>query len=206
MANRIEANPAWKADPAVVEKVRVARAGDAKAISDIYAPYVRDTAISFELVPPDEAEMAARIAKVLPNFPWLVFEDQGQVIGYAYGSQHRERAAYRWSADAGIYISSQGHRRGVGRALYAVLFAAMRLQGYHRCYGGITLPNAASVGLHEAMGFKPIGIYPEVGFKFGAWRDVGWWGLDLAPTAQVPEAPLMFTPEILDAAKQAASA
>jgi phosphinothricin acetyltransferase len=196
--------PGAKADRAAVAEVRAATSGDAKAISEIYAPYVRDTAISFELVPPDEAEMAQRISRVLPAFPWLVYDDGGEVAGYAYGSQHRERAAYRWSADAGIYISRQAQRRGVGRALYAVLFAAMRLQGYHRVYGGITLPNAASVGLHEAMGFSRIGVYPEVGFKFGAWRDVGWWGLDLAPTAHVPEAPLMFTPEILAKAKTAA--
>jgi phosphinothricin acetyltransferase len=191
-----------KADPAAIAKVRMADAGDARAISEIYAPYVRDTVISFELVPPSEAEMAQRIAKVLPDFPWLVYEEGGEVAGYAYGSQHRERAAYRWSADAGIYISRRAHRRGAGRALYAVLFAAMRLQGYHRVYGGITLPNEASVGLHEAMGFKPIGIYPQVGFKFGAWRDVGWWGLDLSSSLTEPAPPAPFTQAIFEAARR----
>lgn len=190
-----------KTDPATVMRVRAARADDARAISEIYAPYVRDTVISFETVPPDANEMAARIDRIMPALPWLVHEEAGRITGYAYASPHRERAAYRWSVDAGIYIAGDGHRKGVGRALYAVLFAALKLQGYHRCYGGITLPNEASVGLHEAMGFKPVGHYPEVGFKFGAWRDVGWWGLDLAPTSHAPGAPLSFTPEMLDAAR-----
>ncbi|MDO8290789.1 MAG: N-acetyltransferase family protein [Parvibaculum sp.] len=183
-----------------IEHVRIAGLKDAKAISEIYAPYVRDTVISFEYMPPDEAEMAARIAKVLMRLPWLVFEEQGEVLGYAYASPHRERAAYQWAVDAGIYIGPKAHRRGVGRALYAVLFAALTRQGYHRAYGGITLPNAASIGLHEACGFKPIGTYPEVGFKFGKWHGVGWWGLDLSASV-APEPPLHFTPEIFEAAK-----
>ncbi len=193
-----------KVDAAMLKGVRAARAGDAKAIAEIYAPYVRDTVISFEAVVPSADDMAARIAKIMPELPWLVHEDGSRVTGYAYAGAHRERAAYKWSVDAGIYIARDGHRRGVGRALYAVLFAALKLQGYHRCYGGITLPNEASIGLHEAMGFKPVGHYPEVGFKFGKWHDVGWWGLDLAPTSQVPEAPLMFTSDILEAAKRLA--
>ncbi len=185
----------------VSEKVRVARATDAKAIADIYGPYVRDTVISFEYEAPDEAEMARRVAKVsAAGLPWLVFEEAGEVLGYAYAGAHRERAAYQWSVDAGIYIGPQAHRRGVGRALYGHLFAALTLQGYHRVYGGITLPNAASVGLHEACGFKPIGIYPEVGFKFGHWHGVGWWGLDL-PASCAPERPSVFTEMIFGEAK-----
>ncbi|MCE9648066.1 MAG: GNAT family N-acetyltransferase [Parvibaculum sp.] len=197
------ANDTRKPPHAAVESVRIARVGDAKAISEIYAPYVCDTVISFETVPPDEEEMARRIARVLPNFPWLVYEDDGLPVGYAYGSQHRERAAYRWSVDVGIYIAPQAHRRGVGGLLYAVLLAALRLQDYHRAYGGITLPNAASVGLHEASGFSAIGVYREVGFKFGAWRDVGWWGLALNPTSHEPSEPLPFTQDIFEAARRA---
>lgn len=184
------------------ERVRVATLQDAKAIADIYAPYVRDTVISFEYVPPSETEMAARIAKISERLPWLVFEEAGEVLGYAYAGPHRERAAYQWSLDAGIYIGPKAHRRGVGRALYAVLFEVLKRLGYHRVYGGITLPNAASVGLHEACGFRPIGIYPEVGFKFGKWHGVGWWGLDL-PASSAPEPALTFTPEIFEAAKEA---
>ena len=182
-----------------IEHIRVATLEDAKAISDIYAPYVRDTVISFEYVPPDEAEMKARLAKVLARLPWLVFEEAGEVLGYAYASPHRERAAYQWSLDAGIYIGPNAHRRGVGRALYTVLFEVVKSLGYHRVYGGITLPNAASVGLHEACGFKLIGTYPEVGFKFGKWHGVGWWGLDFE-TSSAPEPALGFTLPIFDAA------
>lgn len=192
-------------DPAVIDGVRAATPADAGAIAGIYAPYVRDTAISFETVAPDETQMAARIAKILPVLPWLVHESDRRVTGYAYAGPHRERAAYRWSVDAGIYLDGGAHRKGIGSALYAVLFAALRLQGYHRAYGGITLPNAASVGLHEAQDFKPIGVYPQVGFKLGAWRDVGWWGLDLAPSDHEPREPLPFTPEILDRAKKIAA-
>ncbi len=190
---------------AALDCIRSATPDDAAAIAAIYAPYVLDTVISFETVPPDAAQMAERIAKVLPHLPWLVHESSGRVTGYAYASQHRERAAYRWSVDAGIYLSRDAHRKGIGSALYATLFAALRLQGYHRVYGGITLPNTASVGLHEAQGFKPIGIYAQVGYKFGAWRDVGWWGLDLAPPEHEPAEPLSFTPEILAAAKREAA-
>ncbi|MDO8837575.1 MAG: N-acetyltransferase family protein [Parvibaculum sp.] len=188
-----------------VTSIRTATRDDAAAIANIYAPYVEDTVISFEAVAPDAVQMAERIANTLPGLPWLVHEAEGHVTGYAYASPHRARAAYRWSVDAGIYLGREAHRQGIGTALYAVLFAALRAQGYHRVYGGITLPNAASIGLHEAQGFKPIGIYPEVGFKFGAWRDVGWWGLDLAPSSQVPAEPLPFTPVILDGARRVAA-
>lgn len=188
-----------------LDKIRAATPDDAAAVAAIYAPYVRDTAISFETVPPDEAQMAERIVKILPVLPWLVHEADGGVTGYAYAAPHRERAAYRWSVDAAIYLDSGAHRRGIGSALYATLIAALRLQGYHRAYGGITLPNAASVGLHEAQGFRPIGVYPQVGFKFGAWRDVGWWGLDLAPASHEPAEPLPFTAEILHRARKIAA-
>lgn len=187
-----------------LEHIRIARREDAMAIADIYRPFVRDTVISFEVVAPDEAEMAARIEKILTRFPWLVFEQDGEVLGYAYGSPHRDRAAYQWSAEAGIYIAPSAHRRGVGRALYALLFEALRLQGFHRVYGGITLPNAASVGLHEAHGFKPVGTYADVGFKFDAWHSVGWWALELE-AASAPTPPAVFTGEIFETAKSGLS-
>jgi phosphinothricin acetyltransferase len=184
----------------LIDGIRAATVADAGAIADVYAPYVRETAISFELDPPGATEMAARIAKVLPAHPWLVAENEGRGIGYAYGSRHAERAAYRWSATVGIYLAREAHGRGVGRALYAVLLAALKLQGYHAVFGGITLPNAASVGLHEASGFKPVGVYREAGYKFGRWHDVGWWGLRF-PIDGAPEEPLPATPLLLDEAK-----
>jgi L-amino acid N-acyltransferase YncA len=111
-------------------------------------------------------------------------------VGYAYASKHRERAAYQWSVDVSIYIRPHAHRRGIGRALYTSLFRVLALQGFYHAYAGITLPNPASVGLHEALGFQPVGVYQAVGFKLGAWHDVGWWRLLLRPLAEDPRRPV----------------
>lgn len=173
--------------------IRLASAADATAIAAIYAEYVRDTVITFEIEPaPDAAEFGRRLAAVGQRWPWLVAEDAGRVLGYAYAGEHRSRAAYRWDVDAGIYLAPAAHRRGLGRRLYGALFALLRLQGYYNAYAGITLPNAASVGLHEAVGFVPVGIYREVGYKHGAWHDVGWWGLRLQPLPPHPGEPVPF--------------
>jgi L-amino acid N-acyltransferase YncA len=155
--------------------VRVATENDAAAVAGIYAPYVRETAISFEELPPSPDEMSGRIRRTLATHPFLVFEDGYSVVAYAYASPHRERPAYRWSADVAIYAAPDIHRRGVGRALYACLLDRLERQGFHSAFAGITLPNQNSIGLHEAMGFEHVGTYAEVGFKFGSWRDVGWW-------------------------------
>jgi len=160
--------------------VRVATENDAAAVAAIYAPYVRETPISFEELPPSPDDMRGRIGRTLAAHPFLVFEDGDAVVAYAYASAHRDRAAYRWSADVGIYAAPEVHRRGVGRALYACLLDLLRRQGFHAAFAGITLPNANSVGLHEAMGFEHVGTYAEVGFKLGAWRDVGWWQCRIA--------------------------
>ena len=171
--------------------IRMAGAGDAAAIADIYRPYVKDEVTSFEVTPPSAAEMARRIDGVLELAPWLVArDDAGDTIGYAYASRHAERAAYQWSVDATVYIREGDHRRGVGRALYGALFPLLRLQGFYVAHAGITLPNAASVGLHESFGFRPVGVYPAVGWKFGAWRDVGWWHLPLQERPATPAPPL----------------
>jgi phosphinothricin acetyltransferase len=177
--------------------VRVAQVGDAGALSAIYAPYVAQTAASFELDPPSADEMAARVRRVGATFPWLVYESDGEVLGYAYASQHKERAAYAWSVDTTVYVAQGEHRRGLGRILYARLLSILTRQGFHQAYGGITLPNAASVGLHEACGYRPIGVYHQVGYKLGAWRDVGWWGRPLATPTGEPSPPLPFVPEMI---------
>ena len=156
-------------------KVRVATPADASAIQAIYAPMVLDTVISFELTPPTVGEMAARIAATLPTYPYLVAEVEGNVVGYAYASEHRAREAYRWSVDVTVYVDPTVHRKGVGRALYQQLLPVLEKQGFHAAYAGIALPNAGSIGLHEALGFTPIGTYPEVGFKHGQWHSVGYW-------------------------------
>jgi L-amino acid N-acyltransferase YncA len=156
-------------------------ARDAAECAAIYAPFVRESAVSFEEVVPDADAFAARIARLAATHPWLVAEVDGRVAGFAYGSPHRERAAYRWAADVSVYVDPAHHGRGIGRALYEQLLARLRAQRIHVACAGITLPNAASVGLHEALGFGLVGIYRGIGWKAGAWRDVGWWQLRLLP-------------------------
>jgi phosphinothricin acetyltransferase len=180
--------------------MRIAAPADAAAVAEIYARYVRDTVISFELEPPDAAEMAGRIETTLPCFPWLVWEMEGQVAGYTYASAHRDRAAYRWSVDTTVYVAPFAHRRGVGMALSRTLARVLALQGFYRAYAGIALPNDASVALHEAVGYQPVGVYRDVGFKLGAWRDVGWWGLDLAQDAGAPGPIRPFSEALFDEA------
>ena len=167
--------------------IRLATDDDAAALARIYAPNIVDSVISFEATPPDAAEMAARVRGVQTVAPWLVCE-AGDVCGYAYASRHRERAAYRWAIDVSVYVDRRHHRRGIGRALYTSLIALVRLQGFHRAHAGITVPNAPSIALHESFGFAPVGVYPAVGYKLGAWRDVGWWQLALrAPDGEPAE-------------------
>jgi len=154
---------------------------DAAVCAAIYRPHVEDGVASFETVAPDAGAMAARIRTCAASHGFLVAERDDRVVGFAYATTHRERAAYRWSCDVSIYLDAAVHRRGEGRRLYGALLGLLRAQGLHRVHAGITLPNAASVGLHEALGFRPVGVYEGVGFKHGAWRDVGWWQLDLRP-------------------------
>lgn len=178
-------------------RIRLATPQDASAIQAIYAPYVRDTAISFEMVPPTVIEMAERIEKGLTFFPWLVCErEQGEIIGYVYASKHRERAAYQWGVDVTVYVHAAAQRGGVGRGLYSSLFALLRLQGFYNAYAGIALPNEPSVRLHESLGFVPIGIYHQTGYKLGRWHDVGWWELALQPHTENPLPPRPL-PDIL---------
>jgi L-amino acid N-acyltransferase YncA len=156
-------------------RVRMAKPVDGGAIAAIYRPYVEDTSISFEDIPPTGMEMANRIVTTLTTCPFLVIEEDGRVLGYAYAGPHRARPAYRWSVDVTVYAAPQVHRRGLGRALYSELLDRLTRQGFHAAFAGIALPNDKSVGLHEALGFKHLGTYQEVGFKFGRWHDVGWW-------------------------------
>ncbi len=155
--------------------IRSASVADAPSIQAIYAPYVEWTIISFEEVPPSVEEMALRIAACLEAYPYLVAEREGRVVGFAYGGRHRTRPAYRWSVDVSIYVAEHERRSGIGRALYDDLLSKLADQGYHAAFAGIGLPNPASIALHEALGFEPVGVYREVGFKFGRWHDVGWW-------------------------------
>jgi phosphinothricin acetyltransferase len=163
-------------------------ARDAAACAAIYAPFVTDTATSFEEVPPTPEAMARRMAAYAVRHPWLVDEADGRVTGYAYASAFSERPAYRWTAETTVYVDPAHHRRGVGRRLYAALLHRLRAQGVRTACAVITLPNPASVALHESMGFAPVGVFRRAGWKHGAWRDVGWWQLDLGgPDGAPPE-------------------
>lgn len=172
--------------PHTTARIRLATPEDASSIACLYGPHVTDAATSFELAAPSEAEMLERVVSTLRATPWLVCEQAGELLGFAYSSKHRERAAYQWSLDVSVYVAATRQRRGVGRALYTSLFALARLQGYHAAYAGISLPNAASVGLHEALGFVPVGVFRAVGYKLGGWHDVGWWQLELLPRQSAP--------------------
>jgi L-amino acid N-acyltransferase YncA len=169
--------------------IRLATPADGPALADIYRPAVVDFATSFELEPPDGAEMARRIARVMERTPWLVCERDGAVLGYAYAGAHRDRPAYQWSVEVSAYVHGDARRLGVGRALYASLFAALAVQGFRSAYAGVTLPNPASVGLHAAVGFTPVGVFRGVGYKHGAWHDVAWFELPLAPRDADPPPP-----------------
>jgi L-amino acid N-acyltransferase YncA len=157
--------------------VRDASDRDAEACAAIYAPYVTDTAITFEADPPSSTEMAQRIATAARTHAWLVLEDDedsGRVVGYAYGRPFNTRAAYRWACEVSVYLEHGRRRTGAGRALYDALFARLVQRGFRTAVAGMTLPNDASVGLHTAMGFEPVGVIRRVGWKHGAWHDVAW--------------------------------
>lgn len=169
--------------------LRLATPQDAAGIRAIYAPVVRETPISFEIVPPTEEEIGARVGKTLTRYPWLVCTAQERLLGYAYAGGHSERAAYQWSVNVSVYVHSRARRMGVGQALYDTLFAILRLQGFVRAFAGITLPNEASVGFHESLGFSRAGVFSRVGYKMGAWHDVGYWQMTLQPSSGCPAPP-----------------
>lgn len=170
--------------------IRLATPIDAAQIQAIYAPYVLNTPISFENEPPGVDEMAERIRSVLVKFPWIVFEDDGFIAGYAYASTLASRPAYQWSVESSVYTRSDLRRKGLGRKLYATLFDLLRIQGLYNVMAGIALPNAESVGFHESMGFRKAGERTNIGFKLGRWHSVGQWQLQLAPYAESPVPPL----------------
>jgi L-amino acid N-acyltransferase YncA len=161
-------------------------ARDAAACAAIYAPHVEGSPVSFEERVPAAAEMAARIERYGLSHAWLVVERGGEVVGYAYATPYNERPAYRWSTNVSIYIAEDARGQGVGRALYGALFERLRERGFHMAVAGITLPNEASVGLHESLGFEQVGFNREIGWKEGAWRDVGWFQRELGPGAKPP--------------------
>ncbi len=166
--------------------VRDAQAGDEAACAAIYAPYVRETAITFELEPPGPEEMAARIAASQAGHAWVVLEQDGAVAGYAYGATWQSRPAYRFSCEVSVYVEMGRRRSGAGRALYEALFERLRSRGFRNAVAGMTMPNEASEALHLAMGFRPVGSYTDIGYKLGRWHDVAYFQLQLADPGTAP--------------------
>ncbi len=172
--------------------IRIAQPTDAAGILAIYAPYCESTCVSFEIIAPSIEQIQERIRRITADYPWLVAELDGQISGYVYASRHHERAAYRWAVDVAVYVAESQQRRGIGRILYETLFSILHDQGFFKTFAGITLPNPASVGLHESLGFRPASIFRGVGYKFGHWLDVGWWQRDLQPERENPADPQPF--------------
>lgn len=169
--------------------IRLAAESDAEAIHRIYSPIIRDTHISFETTAVSVAEMAARIINTLTQYPWLACEIDKRLAGYAYASAFRARPAYQWTTETTVYVAPDFQRRGIARALYGSLKAILCEQGYCNAVGVIALPNDASIRAHEAIGFRKIGVFENVGHKAGAWRDTGWWQLELRPMPDSPKPP-----------------
>jgi L-amino acid N-acyltransferase YncA len=170
--------------------VRDASERDAAACAAIYAPYVIGTAITFESEPPSAADMAVRIATALRSHAWVVLEDEGRVVGYAYGGRFQSRAAYRWACEVSVYVEPGRRRTGSGRRLYEALFRRLAARGFRVAAAGMTLPNDASVGLHRALGFEAVGTYRGIGFKHGSWHDVAWAQRTLGDGQDPPSEPV----------------
>ncbi len=180
------------------KRIRLAKPKDARDIATIYAPFVRDTATSFELVPPDEEEFRKRVSNTLAKWPWLVCEIDGRIAGYAYAGMYRSRAAYQWAVEVSVYTNPELHRRGVGKALYTSLFAMLARQGFYTAFAGVTQPNDASTHFHRSMGFEYIGVFRFAGFKHGNWRDVSWWSRTLRDDFDDGPKPTLTPAELKD--------
>ena len=162
-------------------EIRPASKSDCQPMLDLYTPIIEHTATSFEYQVPSAEQFQARISNIQQQYPWLVCTKDSQVAGYAYAGPHRGRKAYQWSTELSVYINPKFHRRGIARALYTALVDILKLQGYYTALAGISLPNEASVTFHETFGFTPVGIYQNIGYKFGVWHSVGWWEYTIQP-------------------------
>jgi len=170
--------------------IRMATLQDAEKILAIYAPYVENTAVSFEYEVPSLHAFEQRMEGIMAFYPYLVWEEEGEILGYAYAHRHQERKAYQWNAELSIYLHPDATRRGLGSKLCLALLNLLRLQGVKTAYSCVTLPNAASEALHAKMGFSPAGVWQNAGYKFGLWRNVGWFQKELAPYEENPKDPV----------------
>jgi L-amino acid N-acyltransferase YncA len=172
--------------------IRLATPGDAESILSIYAPYIENTSFTFETETPTITQFAERIESYLITWPWLVYEINGKIAGYAYASRYRERTAYQWSVECSVYIHHDYQRKGLANALYTTLFELLKIQGFRNVYAVINLPNEKSVKFHENFGFEYFATYEKVGYKLGQWKNVGWWKLILNEFVNEPAAPIRF--------------
>ncbi|WP_254532306.1 GNAT family N-acetyltransferase [Natrinema gelatinilyticum] len=168
-------------------RIRVATPADAAAVRTIYAPFCESTAVTFEETPPSEIELADRIESTLGRHPWLVCEDDGEILGYAYAGPLRERRAYDWIVELSVYVADATRRSGIGRALYESLFAVLERQGIHDAYAVTTVPNPETERFHEALGFDRLVEFPAMGHTDGEWWDVAWWRRPIAEKPETPE-------------------
>lgn len=174
----------------ISKRIRLATENDSESLLNIYGEFILNTSVTFETAVPSVMEFSNRIRNVLESFPWLVCEINGENVGYAYASKHRERAAYQWSVDVTVYIYPQFHRKHIATALYTALIELLKIQGYYSAFAGVSLPNLNSEGFHESFGFKPIGVFHNVGYKLGEWRDVKWFELAISEYSKKPELPI----------------
>lgn len=188
-----------KREEAPLVRFRIATQADVPAMLNIYAPYVRETAYSFEYEVPTLENFESRLTRIGAAFPWLVCEDSanGEILGYAYAAPAFERAAYMWDADLSVYIAPHGHRRGIGRTFYALLEDILGQQGYHNIYALVSSANETSCAFHRALGYDLMCVMPATGFKFGAWYDMNWFHKRLCPPKAPTHTPIPFTPEML---------
>lgn len=171
----------------MTQYIRPVRAEDAEAIAKIYSVYVENTAISFEAQAPDAAEMRRRISEYTAIYPWLIFERDGKVLGYAYSHRYHERAAFNWVCEASVYIDEQYRGQGIGKALYKALFAILNLMGIKAVYAAIEGSNSVSIAMHMAMGFSQFAVFSNTGYKLGQWHDIVWLELELGQRETAPQ-------------------
>lgn len=175
------------------EHIRLATLEDAASILSIYEPYILNTAITFETDTITVEDFKVRMSKVQAQFPWLVYEEEGQIVGYAYACAYRERAAFAWDCECSVYINKQAHRKGIATKLYIELFERLKTQGYYNIYAFITYPHESSVELHKKFGFREVGIFSKTGYKHGKWWDLIVMEKALQDFEQEPVRPLLPT-------------
>jgi L-amino acid N-acyltransferase YncA len=175
--------------------IRPVQPEDTEAVLAIYKPYIESTATTFETAVPSVTEFAVRIKLNTEKYPWLVADDNGKMIGYAYASKHREREAYQWSVESSVYVLENYHHTGIAKELYSKLFDILQQCGYVNVYAGITLPNPKSYSFHSKMGFEPVGVYKNIGYKLGKWHDVAWLAKTINRHSDHPAIPKKFVME-----------